>query len=456
MSAERFRVVIVGGGVAALEGLLALRDLCGRGPEIELVAPESDFVYRPLAVAEPFGLGEPRQLELREIVADAGAAHRRDAVTEVVPDRRAVLTRSGGEIGYDALLLAFGAAAKPALANVLTYKGHADNQAIRDLLERLRSGELTRVAFAVPPSARWSVPLYELALLTAAWLAEHADGQRELSLITHEAAPLEMFGSKGSESVAELLAEAGIELRTRSAPSAFNQGQLSLAGGDAIDADVVVAMPRLEVAPLAGVPQGPHGFIGTDAYMRVEGLSSVWAAGDATWFPVKQGGIAAQQADVAAGSIAALIDPQYEPAPLRPVLRGALLTGSGPRYLRTEVGGRDETSAAGTAPLWWPPSKIAGRYLAPYLTGGEEEDPGLRPLADTEPAAGAELAESEADHRESLELALASADADARGGDYRSALRWLELVEELNLTVPPAYAEKRRRWRSEASGDARA
>jgi NADH dehydrogenase FAD-containing subunit len=39
-------VVIAGGGVAGLEALLALR---GRA-RLTLVAPDRDFVYRPLAV----------------------------------------------------------------------------------------------------------------------------------------------------------------------------------------------------------------------------------------------------------------------------------------------------------------------------------------------------------------------------------------------------------------------
>jgi hypothetical protein len=43
------------------------------------------------------------------------------------------------------------------------------------------------------------------------------------------------------------------------------------------------------------------------------------------------------------------------------------LTGETPRWLRSE-GGASEL-VAGDAP-WWPPHKVATRYLAPYL-GGE-------------------------------------------------------------------------------------
>ena len=51
------RVLIAGGGVAGLEALLALRDLAGDRVELTLLSPETEFVYRPMAVAEPFGRG---------------------------------------------------------------------------------------------------------------------------------------------------------------------------------------------------------------------------------------------------------------------------------------------------------------------------------------------------------------------------------------------------------------
>lgn len=100
----------------------------------------------------------------------------------------------------------------------------------------------------------------------------------------------------------------------------------------------------------------------------MEGVVDVFAAGDVTDFPIKQGGIATQQADAAAQAIAARAGAPVEPEPFRPVLRGVLLTGAVPRYLAAKVeGGHGETSEVAAEPLWWPPAKIVGRYLAPFL-----------------------------------------------------------------------------------------
>jgi sulfide:quinone oxidoreductase len=101
----------------------------------------------------------------------------------------------------------------------------------------------------------------------------------------------------------------------------------------------------------------------------VPGLDGVFAAGDATAFPIKQGGLAAQQADAVAEAIAASVGADVDPQPFRPVLRGVLLTGDSARFLRADISGEagDDSTVAVEA-LWWPPNKLCGRYLAPYLS----------------------------------------------------------------------------------------
>jgi sulfide:quinone oxidoreductase len=361
-------VVIAGGGVAGLEALLALSALAEDLVEVDLISPSEEFIYRPMLVAEPFGSAEILRLEIPRIVREAGAEYTKEAVVSVDPAARTVTTGGGGEIRYDALLIALGATPVEAVPGAHTFGDEAERGRFTELLAALGRRGVTRLAFVVPRAATWSIAAYELALLTAA----ERDARRlegvELALVTHEAAPLDLFGSSASELVAARLEEAQVSLQTSSSVDRFEDGHLRLSAGEPLAVDAAVALPALEVPRLPGLPQRLHGFVQTDAAMHVAGLEAVWAAGDATWFPIKQGGLAAQQADAVAEHIAARAGAPVEPRPFSPVLRGLLLTGREPRYLRNEAtGGKGDTSAIATSALWWPPAKVAGRFLAPYL-----------------------------------------------------------------------------------------
>jgi sulfide:quinone oxidoreductase len=359
------RVLVAGGGVAALEATLALRKLAEERVTIELVAPESEFTYRPLAVAEPFRVGEVRRFPLGPLVRAAGGRLRRGRVVAVDSIRHLVSAEAGGELSYDVLVLALGARPLEAVPGALTFRGPEDEAALRALLERVLRGEARRLAFAVPGGVAWPLPLYELALLSWSYLTDRGAIGREFALVTPEEAPLALFGAAASDGVGELLKIRGIELRLRTTPVSFAGGTLQLAPEGQLAADRVVALPRLEGLRLSGVPHDSQGFVPTDEYGRVLGLDDVYAAGDLTSFAVKQGGIATQQADAAAAAIAAHAGAPAKPMPFRPVLRGQLLTGNFPRYLRGEPGTR--TSTISTEPLWWPPAKIVGHHLAPFL-----------------------------------------------------------------------------------------
>jgi NADH dehydrogenase FAD-containing subunit len=149
---------------------------------------------------------------------------------------------------------------------------------------------------------------------------------------------MEVLGKSVSDRVAELLAESGVELEAGVAPVRFDQGRLVCERSTDVRADEVVALPGLSVPEVPGIPQGRYGFIGCDAEMRVDGLDLVWAAGDSTWFPIKQGGLAAQQAEVAAAGILRAGGADTEVPPFRPILRGALITGGQPQFIRAPAG----------------------------------------------------------------------------------------------------------------------
>ena len=135
----------------------------------------------------------------------------------------------------------------------------------------------------------------------------------------------------------------------------------------------MLALPRLRGRAPAGIPADADGFVSVDDHGRVNGVPGVWAAGDGIDFPVKFGGLATEQADAAAADIAAEAGAAVERKPFRPVLRGRLLTGSGPRYMRYDASGGDGEGEAAPHTLWWPPSKVNGRYLAPWLAARDEE-----------------------------------------------------------------------------------
>lgn len=368
VSGKPLAVVIAGGGVAALEAALALRDLAEERVELTLLSPSTEFHYRPLATAEPFDPQAHFELSLDSFATDCGAELRLGALERVEPDRRIVRTAAGERVPYDALLVVTGARASESIPRALTFWAGPGGGAFATLLEELRAGAVHRVAFAVPGAGAWALPLYELALMTSADVAERGLAA-DLTLVTPEARPLEVFGNAASDAVEALLAERGIRLAAGHEPQAVVDGGLAVSHEETVAADAVVALPALSGPGFAGLPQDPHGFVPTDPTGVVEDVPAVFAAGDVTTFPVKQGGLAAQQADTAARTIAALAGAPVTPEPFRPVLRGRLLTGGDPLYLRAELEDRNRpaTSEASTEPLWWPPAKIFGPRVGPYL-----------------------------------------------------------------------------------------
>ena len=189
----------------------------------------------------------------------------------------------------------------------------------------------------------------------------------KVAVVTSEHRPLEVFGPDASEAVAELLEQREIELHSSRRPIRFDGGRLETAEGLTVRADHVIAMPRLEGQRIYGLPHDVGGFLATDPRGRVRDLRDVYAAGDVTAGPIKQGGLAAQQAATAAEAIAARVGAEVEPELAERVLRAVLLTGGEPLYLRRALADPDDHGTASTAPLWWPPAKIVGRNLAPFL-----------------------------------------------------------------------------------------
>jgi len=365
---QRFRVVIAGGGVAALEAALALSDLAGEEVSVEIVAPNAEFVYRPMTVAEPFAYPPAQRRPLAAIAADAGAQLRVDAFAWVDTEGRTAHTEQGAALPYDALLLAIGARTRAPFAHAITIDDRRMDEVLHGIVQDIEGGYVHSIAYVSPSRIGWPLPLYELALMSAR-RAYEMGVKLEVTLVTPDVSPLSVFGSEASNAVGELLTAAGVDTITCTDVQVPEPGRLVLQPADReLVVDRVVALPELYGPAVRGLPGGEHGFIPVDAHCQVVDVPRVYAAGDATDYVVKQGGIAAQQADVVAESIAALAGARVAPSTFRPEIHGVLLTGGAPVFLTARLAaGRGLHSEITDHPTWSPPVKIVARYLAPYL-----------------------------------------------------------------------------------------
>ncbi|HEY7074163.1 MAG TPA: FAD-dependent oxidoreductase [Solirubrobacteraceae bacterium] len=457
-------VVVAGGGVAAVETILALRALAGPRPRVTLLAPDAVLEHRAASVGTPFGFGTPAGLPLEGLSRRCGFELRAGRIGRVDADRRVALDETGDEIAYDALVVAVGARPVAAVAGATTFAGPRDAPRVTAVLDRLATRPDPRLVFALPSGSGWGLPVYELAMMAAADLRDRGAAAR-LMVVTAEPSPLWVFGPEAGTAIAGLLADRGVALLAGVTALEALDGELVLAGREPVPADEVIALPRLEGSGVPGLPSDEHGFIPIDAYCRVAGAGDVFAIGDAASFPIKQGGLATQQADTVAEVLAARAGAPVSPRPFRPILRGLLLTGGAPVYLRSQLtaGGlpapagqsarrvaRRPAAEVSARALWWPPGKVAGRYLAPLLATARPNLAGTETLDDRSQHGRRETADEGA--RDALELALLMADEDAAAGDFDRALQALEAASAMaGGILPGEYATRREQWRARAA-----
>lgn len=350
---------------------MAVRALGGDRVRITLLAPDREFRYRPMAVAEPFTIARARHVPLTDIAADFDADLVLGSLAGVEPAERRAVTYGGERIAYDALVIACGTRIRPAFDGAITIDDRNLGGTLRGLVQDVEGGYTTEIAFVAPAQAFWPLPLYELALLTA-HRAYDMNIDVDLSIVTPESAPLGLFGAGISNELSRLLRDAGITFHGSSF-SEFQHGELTLRpSGITLRPGRVVALPLLEGPQITGVPSDPHGFIPVTEHGAVLGLDGVYAAGDVTSYPIKHGGLAAQQADAVAAQIAARAGTTIDQQPLPPVIQGMLMTGTKSRFFEAELAGDGgfHSTVSDVCP-WEPPAKLAARHLGPYLARGE-------------------------------------------------------------------------------------
>jgi sulfide:quinone oxidoreductase len=366
-SSQPARVAIIGGGVAALEAMLALDASSHSKVDVHLFSPESNFVLKPLAVSSGFGRGGVLTFDLPKLTATSGATFHNSSVSEVVASRQVIRLSDDSEFDYDYLIAAPGAKPLESVPGALPYRWSAGKDAVSEALAALPERESAKIAVTMPEDGSWPLPLYELAMLIADELGPGAS----IAVVTPEESPLDLFGKAGTEKVGGLLQARNIETILETAPSEYRDGVLVTTGGRQIEADLVIALPRLVGRQIPGLPCDEHGFIPVDEFGLIEGHSREYAAGDVTSFPVKFGGLAAEQADVVAAAIAAAAWRAPAPEPFEPVYRATLVTDDGLIGLGP---GAESSGAYG----WDPAEKVHGKFLMPFLKAADPAALGLR------------------------------------------------------------------------------
>ena len=341
-------VLIAGGGVAALEAAFALRALAGDLVDLELLAPEPKFFYRPQAVFEPFGGVRVQMFELAELAKGLGAQLTPGDLASIVPAAHVARTSQGMTIPYDVLVIATGASPRAVLRDAVPFRGPADDDRIAAIARHSALGDDSPLTLAIPARRTWPLPMYELAF------GLRSITNRPLILATVEPVAGEALGRTGSALLRAMLASRNIKLATDVNFEHFAR-------------DVTIAAPELRAARIFGVPADDDGFIPTDRFGVVLGVDDVYAAGDVTCSAVKHGSLAAGQADTVAASIAASAGAALTPEPFRPVLRALLACGSESLWVRRDLADPHDPGLVSQDPLWSPPAKIFARHLAPAL-----------------------------------------------------------------------------------------
>lgn len=362
--------------MAGVEALLGLHRHLAEQVELTLLAPTPDFSYRPLAVGQPFSAAGALHVPLERIAGDTDARFVLDAAERIDLAERRVRTLAGEELDYDALLFAAGARAVPSVPHATMWQPEGDPDTYGGLLRDLEEGYTRRVVFLVPDGPAWPLPIYELALMTARDVAGMGQEAVELTIVTPEREPLALFGPKATQALHEELALAGIHLHT-GAVGAVRHGHtttVAVTGTDTVlEADRVIAVPRLIGPDVNGLPTDEHGFVLVGDGQQITDCPSAWAAGDGTAEPTKYGGLATHQARRALMGIARRVGGSIPSEPAVPHPHGVLMLGGRSRGL-----GSVTSDVPVHAPLWSPGAKISGTYLPAYL---RKIDPNAPPAA---------------------------------------------------------------------------
>jgi len=232
------RVVVVGGGFAALEVALALRKLDASVP-VTVVSDETEVVYRPWLIRVPAGGQQPPIIPFARLLEAAGVEVVARRVAGADLDQRHLVLDSGAAIDYEQLVVATGATADrqrvPGTRDAIFPCGLEDAAAFAAGI----SGGAAHVAIVFG----WERP--GPGLEYAAWIVAHRPGVR-VTAIDGDGTMARRFGDKATTWIRTRLERLGAHLITDGTVERIGEGTVHLSEG-AVDADLIAI-----AAPLRG------------------------------------------------------------------------------------------------------------------------------------------------------------------------------------------------------------
>lgn len=365
---ERPKVLVAGSGPGALEATLALSENSSLDAEISLISPQAEFLYRPNLVMEPFGVTETARYSVGEIIAHERVQQWLGAIDRVDAEGGKAYSPEGDEFEFDALILATGARPASWLGEpAITMGTEGSMDALKQLVAEIDAGAIRNVVFTRPDGPTYSLPMYELALMTADRAARQSQQQIAVGVTSPEQAPLDCFGAEHAGAVAALCRELGVVLRLGESIIAYDGARATFADGSQLDVDRLVSMPSLVPSVPQGIPVDSEGFISVGVGQLVAGTTSVYAVGDVTNFPIKQGGLASQEADAAAAAIERQLGFGGPPEQEGLVIEATLLTTNRRLPLRAKIDGDVNVQSLPAEAIDGPSQKIYSRLLPERL-----------------------------------------------------------------------------------------
>lgn len=364
---EHSRILVAGSGPGALEATLALSQSEHVNAEIALISPQTEFLYRPNLVMEPFGVVSTARYSVAEIIGHPLVQQWQGTIERVDPEAGKAWSPEGDEFEFDAMVVATGTVPQAELpAPTITMGTAGSMDEIRRAVGEIDAGKVRNVVFTKPVGATYELPMYELALMAADRAENQSRQQIAVGIVTPEESPLELFGAENSERVADICHRLGVFVRRANSVVSYDGAALTLADGEQIAVDRLVALPKLEPTVPEGVPAGADGFIEVDEHQLVAGTSNIYAVGDITNFPLKQGGLASEAADAAAEAIEVQLGTREQAEPFSGETEGILLTAKTRLLMRVRIT-REGPEALPVEQPAGPVQKIASRLLAERL-----------------------------------------------------------------------------------------